>query len=255
MEPMGASANNQGRHYVLLAQLAKAPEGKMSLSEANRKLPVSLKKVLHLGANQAGEARQELADLGYMNKTGSGKRLTYEITEAGRDYLQSLPPYQPPRKPRSAPSRPEGPNATKPRGKIHEAADESMRQQRFSYLMLQLLRAHHYTLSQGQARITDSLGKDLHLNAATAWHVRHELAEKGYAEIHLSGRTERYTLTQAGRLYLGTLDHADFKERYRYQLSGKVLNDLLEASREAAKTFESTPVEKRTPATHESHHH
>ena len=34
---------------MLLAQLAKAPEGKMPLSEANRKLPVSLKKSLHLG--------------------------------------------------------------------------------------------------------------------------------------------------------------------------------------------------------------
>ena len=124
-----------------------------------------------------------------------------------------------------------------------------MRQQRFSYLMLQLLRAHNYTLSQGQARITDSLGKGLNLNAATAWHVRHELAERGYVEIHLSGHTERYVLTQAGKLYLGTLDHADFKERYRYQLSGKVLNELLEAAREAAKTFEPTPGVR-----HESHH-
>jgi hypothetical protein len=60
------------------------------------------------------------------------------------------------------------------------------------------------------------------------------LAGQGFLTITRNGRTERYTLTDAGRLHLGTLP---FYDSFRFRLTGRVLNDLLEAAREADKQF------------------
>jgi hypothetical protein len=128
-------------------------------------------------------------------------------------------------------------------------SNDLIRKFRISYLLLQLLKADRHTLSQRDANRFDALGKRLELNAVTARAIRHELAEQGLLAILEPNRSEVYTLTPEGRLKLGTLA---FDDDVEFKLQGRVLNELLEAAREAAKQFASGPADtfKEEAGTH-----
>jgi predicted transcriptional regulator len=216
------------RHAFLLGQLAAQPAIPLSQAQANRKIPAAVRRDLEMPDLEANRVREALAAAGYLRMRRTGRSVTVELTDEGRQYLQSLPRYTPPGSGRS-PVRP--------------PADARMARWRESYLLLQLLKAEHQTLPQREANQFDTLGrKYLELNAATARQLRRQFAAEGLLTVERDGRQERYTLTDRGRLHLGALE---LYEAAEFRLKGDVLNRLLEAAREAAKQFEATAAEPR----------
>jgi predicted transcriptional regulator len=213
------------RRAFLLQQVAEAPGQTLRRGQANRTIPRAVVRDLGLTSAEANRVREALAREQHLRIAHTGKSATFELTDQGRALLQTLVPYAPP------PSR----------GVLNPPADVNMARWRKSYLLLQLLQAEGQTRSQAEANRLDTLGRRrLQLNAATARHLRHQLAAEGLLRVARDGRQESYALTDAGRLHLGTLDFYDSDTHpYTFRLQGRLLNQLLEAARETAKQFET----------------
>jgi predicted transcriptional regulator len=216
---------------ILLDQIARSSEGKLGKGDANRAIPAAIKRELGLKAPAANQLRAALVAEGLLTTERQNRKDYFQLTDRGRDYLEQ--------------HRQEFPVTPRGRGKgIVPPSNENVRRYRISYLLLQLLKAEQHTLSQPQANRFDALGKRLELNAVTATSLRHELAAQGLLTISRPNRFETYSLTPEGRLKLGTLA---FDTDFEFKLRGRILNDLLEAAREAAREFSDVPGKETKP--------
>ncbi|HVK08564.1 MAG TPA: hypothetical protein VM597_07280 [Gemmataceae bacterium] len=223
----------QQRGY-LLHQIAQADGQRLAQGKANAAIPTAARKSLGLDTAAANRVRAELQAEGLLGSERVNRVLYYILTDEGRAYLE-----------RHRAVLPQIPGGRA--GRVIPPTNEQVRLSRVAYLLLQLFKAPDYTLHAAEANKRTSQSEKLELNAATAQHVRRELAAEGLLTITATDRSERYTLTPAGRLRLGTLS---FYDSFRFDLRGKVLNDLLEAAREAAKQFspaEATPGRPAPP--------
>ncbi len=222
-----APAVDLRQHAFLLQQFAAAPGQNLTAGDVNKKIPRAVQKALGLTPDVANEVRKTLVEQQHLSAHKDGRKVFYKVTDQGRAYLQTLTPYEVP--------------DAKPRGAIIPPSSDTVRREREAFLLLSLLKAPHQRQTKGDAN--KSLGsKALAMNRATAAHVRQELADKGMINIEKGPRTAHYTLTPAGRLQLGGLE---FYGNSLFSLRGRVLNELLEAARDAAKQFEAP---ERKPA-------
>jgi DNA-binding PadR family transcriptional regulator len=220
------------REAFLLNQLLQAlPDHKMEMGLANRKMGVPAKKHLGLTAEVANRLRDELAARQYLRIEKTGQRVSFELTDEGREYLQTLEQYP-------FPSRKAG------AGTIPENLREYVK----PYLLLRLLLAGESPIPLGQANRFDTLGKThLRLTPRAARPFWDEMASEGLVRAEPRQRTVLYELTPAGRTYLASHDHYP---HFDYKLRGTVLNELLHghtAARGQESAQEAPPKALFTP--------
>lgn len=219
--PSHQDSDDTRRRAFLLDQLSVAKDRRLAMGPANAAIPAAIARELGLSPGAANAIRAALAAEGYMAVGKAGRTVTYTLTDSGAAHLVTIRQFVP----------------RQTAGNVIPPSNDTVRRARVSYLLLQLLRSERHTLAGADANRFDAVGRSLELNAATARHIRGELAAEGLISVARSGRAESYTLTPAGRLHLGALS---FHDDFVFSLTGKVLNDLLEAARDAAKQFEST---------------
>jgi predicted transcriptional regulator len=214
----------QKQHYVLLNQIAEAGGFGLSGAMANRQLGRAVQRELELDTKIANLLRQALAEQDYIEIEKEGRSVTYRLTDAGRAYLATLPVVE------ISSGRGEGKGeGRKPR--IVEVSDEVRKNQQ-AFLLLEMLRSERESLSLDEISYRSALAKSMFLNRDAAEQLFASLAEQGYVESREVEDEERFVITHEGRLYLGTLQQY---ESGTFELSGQVLNALLEAARESAK--------------------
>lgn len=214
----------------LLQQVMESPEHQLAKGKANR-FPRAVSRELDLTPTLANTLRDELVGEGHLRTLKKSGSIVYELTDAGKAHLQTLErrPIPEGRKP----SR-EGPVSSE----VHLA--------RKTFLLFQLFEADNQTLEQKAAnRFREPGRKHLDLKASTANRLRREMADQGLIQLTRNGRNAVYKLTQAGVEFLGARSNFPDTE---FALSGRVLNDLLEAARETARQFQ-TPAPDMTPET------
>jgi DNA-binding MarR family transcriptional regulator len=199
------------QRWCLLNHLLEAvPEHKLSLGEANKKLTGTLQKDLQLTPQAANRLREQLAQEGHIRITKTGRNVAYELTDAGREYLQTLEPYPP--------------------EDAVAAVSEEVRRYQTAYLLFQLFRAEDWTLGKGLAN--RSLGPtDLELTKSAAKQLRRQLAEQGALTIIPARGSESYRLTPHGEELLATLRHYPTTQ---FTLKGRQLNAILDRAQPAA---------------------
>jgi DNA-binding PadR family transcriptional regulator len=210
------------REAFLLNQLLQAlPDHKMEKGLANRKLGAPAKKHLGLTAEVANPLRDALAANHYLRILKKGQQVTFELTDEGREYLQTLEQYPFPT-----------------RQAAGGIVPENLREYVKPYLLLRLLLAKETPLRLGQANRFDTLGKThLRLTPRAARPFWDEMAREGLVRAEPKERTVLYALTPAGRTYMASHDHYP---HFDYKLRGTVLNELLHGLA-AARTPETTP--------------
>ncbi len=212
------------RRAMLLHHLRDVPQRGLRKGDANKRISAAAAKELGLTTAVANQAREELVDSGEIHSEKVGRTTLYVLTDAGKSLLQNLSEYLPP------------PRCNPPRGKVNLAENGKVKREREVYLLLQLLKVTGYAISGATANtFNDGYARDgLELNAATAWHIRGDLATRGLINITLRGRSEIYKLTNDGLLFLG---NAAFPAERTFHLPGAALNALVEAARSVAKQF------------------
>jgi predicted transcriptional regulator len=220
------------QRVYLLDQVARGPSAGLAQGDANGKIPAAVKRELMLDSSVCNRLRSEMLVEGLLHCEKTKRKQLFQLTDGGRAYLEehraallSVTPG--------------------PRGKVNPPKSDEVRQYRTTFLLFQLFRTDRHTLTQAAANRFDTLAKKLELNAATAWVLRHELNQQGLLAITPTGRSETYTLTPEGRLKLGTLA---FAPEFDSKLRGLLLNDLLEAARDAARDFRGTERKPEVPA-------
>ena len=226
-----ASERDYQRAFLLL-QLQEARGGHLAKGKANR-FPRAVQRELNLSPTTANNLRDELVEQGYARAGRKGGSLTYEITDAGRDLLRTLP---------------QKPIPTDGRPPAERDVSEEVRKFRRTFLLFQLFEAEGHALEQKIVnRFREPGRKFLDLRAPAANNLRKALADEGLIEVARQGRNATYRLTPSGREELGATAHFPDVE---ITLSGRILNELLEAARDSAKQFESStsarPGHRRT---------
>ena len=219
------TAQEQEERYqraYLLQQVKEAGAGKLTKGKANR-FPRLVARELGLTSAVANAVREQLVQEGYLQVARKGGRETYELTDAGEMYLQTLE-----HKPLST---------GKPRAEHAAEVTEEVRKHRRTFLLFQLFETEGQTLDQKAInRFREPGRKCLDLKAPVANAVRRQMIEEGLIEEQRQGRNVTYTLTPAGREELGAAAHFPDVELL---INGRVLNELLEAAREAARQFQA----------------
>lgn len=201
--------------FLLDQLLQAAPEHRMGRREANQKLGALVRKHLEIDPATANRMRDQLAGQGYIRVMKRGQAVTYELTDEGREHLQTLEQYP----------FPPG------RGKAGKAINENVVQYVKPYLLLQLFQAQRRTLTKGEANRFDSLGRELLvLTPTNVQPVRAEMASEGLIEITRRGRSESYSLTPAGIEFLAANEQYPGHD---FKIKGDSLNALLRAARAA----------------------
>jgi DNA-binding PadR family transcriptional regulator len=219
---MSAAAQlNEAQQAYLLHFLAQAPEGSMRHGEIRKKVELISASRIGLNPNIAMPGLERMVADGMIESFTKRGTTCYRISERGRARLQSLESHRP--------------EIRQTGGDFVPPANENIKREREAILLLGLLEADRYTLTGGEANRLCARTPGLDLNPTTATQIRQELADRGLIQIEEQGRTIRYTLTPAGRLALGNMK---FGEESQLVLKGRVLNELLEAARDAAKEFE-----------------
>ena len=196
---------------LLLHQLANAPDGKLSQSDANKTLPKQIKDELQLTPAALKGLRQTMVQAGWLAEEKSGRVITHSVTEVGREQLRQLEPH--------LPLLPAG-------GKVNPAPDARVSVERDIYVLSALAQAPQHTISKaelevgfggkGQLKVAELVAKHPHLalfrdqhclglNPATTRAVLTELALRGDVEVHRGGGSESYALTRSGAERLGRL--------------------------------------------------
>ena len=225
--PADESRRLKQQEWCLLDQLLQAVPGhKLPKGQANKKLTKALQRDLGLTTETANRLRESLAEKGYIRITKKGQNVTYELTDAGREYLQTLEPYPP---------QPEV-----------EPVSEEVQRYQTAYLLFQLFRAKDGVLTRGKANKT--LGPtDLELKPAAANQLRRKLAQQGILKIDKGSRSESYRLTPGGEEMLAALRHYPTT---RFWLTGRQLNALLDrVSGAAMRQPEAPPTTSAQPQT------
>src|SRR5262245_28275653 len=203
----------------LLEQLATHGAGGMTGGEVNRKIGAPARRELQLSSDVAGQVRNQLKEQGYLATRKNGRKILFELTEAGRTYLTTL-------------ERPAANVRARQSGPVDESGiTDEVRDAQKAFLLLQLLDADGRRLPKGKANaIPKRLSAALGLKPAIANYRRARLAEQGYIRITLAGKSEEYSLTPDGLDYLVAgathLQHAEFT------FKGRTLNALVAAARE-----------------------
>jgi predicted transcriptional regulator len=195
----------------LLHQLAHAPGGKLSQSDANSAIPAQFKKELKLSAKAANALRHEMVGTGWIVEEKSGRNVLCSVTEAGRQHLRQLDRYIP---------------LLPAKGAVNLPADDRVRVTREVYVLDALARAAGRTISKAnlevgfggkpKLKIAELAAKhpdvtafrDQHclaLNPATTRTVLSELALRGVISVNRLADSESYSLTTAGSEMLDKL--------------------------------------------------
>jgi predicted transcriptional regulator len=232
--PAVPSVASLPQQAFVLQRLADAPARRLTRGEVNKKCSVQPAKRIGLGDKSALDGLVAyLANAGFIRAGKQGRSVVIELTEMGQAHLQTLEP---------VPARVTG------RGEFKPPSSDAVASGRRSFLLLQMFLAPQQRLAQNEAnRKLGTLGtKYLDLNAATAQALRQQLAAEGLLTITKTGRQEVCSLTTAGVLALGALP---IYEAGEFRLTGKQLNGLLEAARDAALQFQNpAPVASPPPA-------
>lgn len=224
--PAGSAvAERDYQKAYLLRQLEEAHGGRLTKGKANR-FPRLVQRELNLIPTTANALRDELIQEGFVSTARKGGSITYELTDAGRVHLATLP-----QKALSADG-----------GETVEAeVTEEVRQFRRSFLLFQLFESEGQALEQKVInRFREPGRKFLDLRAPVANEFRKVLEQEGLIEVDRQGKNATYRLTAAGREELGATAHFPDIE---LTLQGRVLNELLEAARDSAKQFEAPAVD------------
>jgi len=218
---VAAATERDYQRAFLLLQLQEARGGQLAKGKANR-FPRAVQRELNLSPSTANSLRDELVQEGYARAGRKGGSLTYEITDAGRDLLRTLP---------------QKPIPTDGRPPAEREVSEEVRKFRRTFLLFQLFETDGQVLEQKIVnRFREPGRKFLDLRAPVANSLRKALSDEGLIEVARQGRNATYRLTPAGREELGATAHFPDVE---ITLSGRVLNELLEAARDSAKQFEA----------------
>ena len=213
-----AEALDKQRRAFLLHQVAKARDGRLTPSDAN-KIPAGLLRVLQLSVDDANRLREELCQEGRLLSGKIGRSVKIAITESGKELLRELERYIP---------------LQPARGEV-KPAEHEVERARETYLLLQLL-----ALPEGGATASALKAPPafLELNSATTRHGREQLAIRGLIAVHRGSRSEKFALTPAGLRHLTGLSFDAFKE---LKLKGPALTALLAAARDCHKGSNTTP--------------
>lgn len=200
---------------ALLDQIASAQTPKTG-GELNQRLSGSLKELKLADANRY---RAELVADGLLRTEKHGRRVTFDLTDAGRAFLDSHQADLPPLTPRG----------------FRPPSNDDVRRFRAAYLLLQILAAEPDRLRRTDGNKFDKQGRDaLELNAATADFLRADFVKRGLIDEQGTGGGRTFALTDDGRAELGSVD---FNPDAKFQLSGRTLNALLELGRGVGKQF------------------
>jgi predicted transcriptional regulator len=232
--PAPAAADDTKRVAFILDLLHTANGQRLTRGDLNPKLKSKRGAEAGLNPELATPVLQACADKGYLQATKAGRSVAYSLTEAGAAHLETIRPSLASLKPsRSA-------------GRIVPPASEEVRKRRVHFLLLQVLEApgHSTTDTEANGRHKSFGTQSLGLNAATSGQLRRELAAQGLLDMTGTGRSTLFSLTRAGQLRLG---NGEFLPDRDLTLSGKTLNDLLEAAREVGKQFTSDTRESHAP--------
>ncbi|HKB42672.1 MAG TPA: hypothetical protein VKD72_39955, partial [Gemmataceae bacterium] len=218
----GHAQEERYQRAYLLQQVKDSSGGKLAKGKANR-FPRAVARELNLTAGVANTLRDQLVQEGRLATTKKGGSITYELTPTGETYLQTLE-----HKPLPAGTR----------GHVHEAdVPEEVRKYRRTFLLFQLFEIEGQALDQKAInRFREPGRKFLDLKAPAANAFRAQMIAEGLIEEHRQGRNATYRLTPAGREELGATAHFPDVE---LSINGRVLNDLLEAARDAARQFQA----------------
>jgi predicted transcriptional regulator len=224
--PAAHTLEERQQRAHLLQQVKDSGSGKLTKGKANR-FPRIVTRELNLTSAVANAVREQLVQEGYLQVARKGGSEVFELTEAGQTYLQTLE---------------HKPLPTGKRGAEHEAeVSEEVRKYRRTFLLFQLFEAEGQTLDQTAVnRFREPGRKCLDLKAAVANTFRGQMIEEGLIEEQRQGRNVTYTLTPAGREELGAA--ASFPD-VEMVINGRVLNELLEVAREAARQFQPSESE------------
>jgi DNA-binding MarR family transcriptional regulator len=211
------------RAFLLQQLLEATPDHRLGKGPANRRLPSSVRKQLGLSPATANRVRDTLAEQGHIRVT-KGREVIYELTDQGREYLQTL-------------EQPARQQARVGATTIPEAVQKYAQ----PYLLFQVLTAKRTPLGRTEAnrKLRGFPRDDLKLTATTANQVRGKLIAAGLLEVTKAGREETYTVTPAGLAYLAAHEQYPAGE---YTFHGDVLNRLLKAA------SGTTPLQPSRPA-------
>ena len=200
-DPSGSKGNDYRRAF-LLQQLLTAPSHKLNKGQANQQIGAAVRRALDLDPAVANQLREELAEQGYIQIYTKKSNVSYELTDAGRQYLQTLEPYSPPGHGEPAP------------------VSAEVQQYRKSYLLFQLFKAERHSLGKKAANRFDALGrKYLELTATAANRMRKSLADQGRIEIIPQGRSgdvPAYDRWKRVTRHPGSLSSLRFQDSRRY---------------------------------------
>jgi predicted transcriptional regulator len=193
----------------------------MRHGEIRKKVELIAASRIGLNPNNAMTGLEKMVADGFIESFNKRGTTCYRIAERGRALLQTLESHRPA-------IRHTG-------GDFVPPSNEGIKREREACLLLALLEADGYTLTGGEANRQCARTANLDLNPTTATQVRQELADRGLIAVERQGRTIKYTLTPAGRMGLGNMK---FGDESQMTIKGRVLNELMEAARDAAKEFE-----------------
>jgi predicted transcriptional regulator len=232
--PPPSSAGADRRQAYLLHLLAAARDRKLTRGELTKKLKTKAAQEAGLMTDAAPGLLEQLSAAGLIRAGKPGRAVVYELTDPGAAHLEA-----------SRGLLPQTPSAGG-RGRVVPPPNDRVRDYRTGYLLLQVLRSprHAVTEAEANARLDTYAREGLELNAATASHLRHELTNRGLLAASGTGRAASFSLTPAGRAAVGNLA---FPPDRTFPLTGKVLNDLLEAAREVGKQFAPPTTEATGP--------
>ncbi|MBA4192132.1 MAG: hypothetical protein C0467_29495 [Planctomycetaceae bacterium] len=199
---LSASLPDRQQAY-LLHQLANAPDGRLTQSDADKATPAQLKNELRFTpVKNLKELRRQMVTAGVLAEEKAGRVVTYSITEVGRQRLRELH--------RSIP-------LIAAKGTVNPPVDDGVKVAREVYILDSLSRAQRHTISKTDldagfgtkpkagelaAKHPDAVPfrtqECLRLNGATARAVLTELALRDDVQVARSAGSESYTLTPSG---------------------------------------------------------
>ncbi|MGL6095029.1 MAG: hypothetical protein ACRC7O_04410, partial [Fimbriiglobus sp.] len=181
--PAPADALLKRQQAFLLHQLATAPDGTLTQSEANKAIPKQIKDELNFTNKSANDIRWKMVVAGLLNEQKVKRTVTYTITDAGRENARELEPIRP---------------LLPAKGTAVPPVDDRVRVAREVYVLAAISRADGKTLTRAA---TAAVAKQACLqitNLATVRAVLSDLALRGEVEVHRDADAESYALTPAG---------------------------------------------------------
>ena len=225
------------RQAFLLEQVNLAPGGTITRGQANKQISRLIQKELMLTVAGAGDLREALSSQGYLTERKTSRSVIYTLTDDGRAWLEIHREYIPSIRTKPTTGKKAAPEPkSEPKPVVHVPIQVC----REGYLLLHLLDAPDEGRTASELR--KQVGsKQLKLDdEATAAPVLSELIERQFITVTHLPRSDKYSLTPIGQLYLFTLS---IDASVKVTLSGSALTQLLQAARNGTAST-SEPVSK-----------